>query len=604
MTHSHSLRACRGANAFGVVARVWVMLALLWGLVGRGEAQLARNAINVTAIRVSKLPNATQIRIETDGTAQFGGDLADFIDFSTGFSPKSTQTLRLRLPNARSRVPAFVPLDAYPVDGASVSQGRDTFANPYFGGGSNGSDELNVQVELRFAAPIRVTRFDPDPYGGINFDEVLGPLGAQVELSNDRRAIVVTIITDRSDALATQRLNRSPRAARHSTLILGGHKNGRFRLEALHTSLKNVLDGVGQLTKRAFLARPEVADLDVSLVLPDTDVEELLLTLRAGYGLGLRDENGATVLGRGDEFFETRTLPLRNLQPDAARLLFPDFLLPFLRADRASNTLLVSQTAPLADKIALDLARLDAPRAQFDIGVEAWEISDTRAVDQTLSLARSIGADSQTFDFGAGTAGVRVETGQTNRLSFALNFLSQRGRARLVANPHVTALSGERGSLFLGQTRYVQVIRNSFGGQSAQALALQIGTTLGVTPRGDGLSGAILLDVAPRVSTVDEIEAGTGLPTLGIREASATVRIEDGETLILAGLDFALDAKAKRRTLKIVPSKRETGDARALLVLVTAKRVGSGGETEVAGTQKVAPDAGKVAPDAGKAGVE
>lgn len=562
------------------------LIFLAFGMVAApAGAQQSRNAVNVTAIRVKKLPNAIQIRIETDGTVQFGGELNDFIDFSVGFDPKSTQSLRLRLPNARSRVPAFVPLDAYPVDSAAVSQGRETFKRPYFGGGGDPNNELNVQIELRFATPIRVKRFAPDGGYGISFGDVLGPLEAAVEPSSDRRAIVVTLITDRSDALATTRLDRSPLASRHSTLVIGGRKNGRFRLEALHTPLKNVLDGVSQLTRGQFLARPEVAELDVSLVLPDADARELFATLQKAYGLGLRQENGATILGRGDEFFESRTVELRNLSPDAARLLFPDFLLPFLRADRAANALLVSQTAPMAAKIAGDLAVLDAPRVQFEIKVEVWELSAAREVNQTLNLTRAIGGDSQTVDFGTGTASVRVETGQTSRLSARLNALSQRGRAKLVASPRVTALSGERGTLFLGQTRYVQVLQNRNGGQSAQALALQIGTTLGVTPRGGGQGGAILLDIAPRVSSVDEIEAGTGLPTIGIRETSGTVRVDDGDTLMLAGLDFQLESKTRQKTLRILPTKRESGETRALLVLVSAKRVGIGGASPPVATE-------------------
>jgi type II secretory pathway component GspD/PulD (secretin) len=317
----------------------------------------------------------------------------------------------------------------------------------------------------------------------------------------------------------------------------------------------------------------------VSLHLPDASEAELLAALQGAYGIGMREENGAKILGSGGEFFETRTVRLQNLTPDEARLLFPDFLLPFLRADRESNALLVSQTAPMAAKIAADLAKLDVPRAQFEIEVQAWELSDVREVNQTLNLTRSIGGDSQVLDFGTGTASVRVETGQTNRLSATLNALSQRGRARLRASPRVTALSGERGNLFLGQTRYIQVLQNRFGGQSAQALALQIGTTLGVTPRGNGQGGDILLDIAPRVSSIDDIEARTGLPTLGIRESNGTIRVGDGDSLILAGLDFDLDAKTKRKTLGILPSKREAGDERALLVLVTAKRVGSGGKS-------------------------
>ncbi|PQV63159.1 type II and III secretion system protein [Abditibacterium utsteinense] len=555
---------------------LWIVCVLMV-VAGPARAQLAQNFINVTAIKVKQLPNATQIRIETDGSAQFGGDFRDFVNLDAGFSPKTTQSLRIRIVRARSKLPAFVPLDAYPVDSAAISLGTEAFSNPYFPGGAGADSDPRVQVELRFAAPVIIRQFRPAPNNAVNFSDFLGPLDVQVEASSDRRAIVVTILLDRADALATQRLDRSPRALRHSNLVVARRKNGRLRIEALHTSLRDVLDGMARVSGAKFLAREEVAGLDISLVLPDASTAQVLDALRNGYGIGFREEEGATIFGKSDEFFEARAFPLQNLSPDAARLLFPDFLLPFLRANRENNSLLVSQTAPISAKIGADLAKLDATRAQFDVQVEAWELASTRDVNQTISLVRSIGADSQTIDFGAGTTSIRVETGQQNRLAARLNLLSQRGLATLVAAPRVTAVSGARGNLFLGQTRYIKILQNQFGGQSAQALALQIGTTLGVTPRGDDENGEVLLDIAPRVSSVDEIEASTGLPTLGIREVNATVRLKAGDALLLAGLDFHSDARTVRKTLG-VPSKNIVREMRALLVVVKVKRVGSSGE--------------------------
>jgi len=129
--------------------------------------------------------------------------------------------------------------------------------------------------------------------------------------------------------------------------------------------------------------------------------------------------------------------------------------------------------------------------------------------------------------------------------------LRARGRAKLVASPFVTALSGQRGTLFLGQTRYIRILQNRYGGQISQALPLQIGTTLSVTPRGGEGNDDVLLDIAPRVSTVDEIEAETGLPTLGI--------------------DF--DSRTAGRALALFPSRRGAREQRALLVIVTARRL-------------------------------
>lgn len=543
----------------------WLLLCLMLS----ARAQLANNFINVTAIKVKTLPNAVQIRVETDGSVLFGTDLQDFIDFDAGFVPQQTQSLRLRIVRARAKLPTFVPLETYPVDGAVVTLGTENFVSPFFGNGSGNENDPRVQVELRFAAPIKIRNFDDD----INFGGILGPLEASVQTSNDRRAIVITIITDRADSLATTRLNRSPRAARQNRLSLIPLPQGHFDLEALHTPLRDVLDTLAQATGTKYLAREEVAATEISLVLPEATPEELLSALEIGYGLGFRDEDGTIVVGRGNEFFTARSFALQNLSPDATRLLFPDFLLPYLRADRENNGLIASLTPILVKKIAADLAKLDVPRAQFEVQVEAWELASTVDVNQTIALSRSVGSDAQTIDFGAGTTSIRVQSGLSAKLTATLNLLSARGRARLVAAPHVTAISGAKGTLFLGQTRYIKILQNRSGGQTAQALPLQIGTTLTVTPRGNDADGDILLDITPRVSTVDDIEAATGLPTLGIREVSSYVRVPEGQTLILSGLDFNFDSRIADKTLKIFPSKRQSSERRALLILVKAHRL-------------------------------
>ncbi|RYG71573.1 hypothetical protein EON80_05055 [bacterium] len=241
------------------------------------------------------------------------------------------------------------------------------------------------------------------------------------------------------------------------------------------------------------------------------------------------------------------------------------------------NSLLAVQTPALLDKISADLKKLDVRRAQFEIRVEAWEIASTGELNQTLAATRTVGGDRQNLDLATGNVSVRVEKGMRAQIAVTLNALSAKGRARLVASPYVTALSGEAGTLFLGQTRYIKVLQNRNGGQTAQALPLQIGTSLSVTPRGNDADGDVLLAVSPRVSTVDEIEPRTGLPTLGIREASSLVRVKPGETVILAGLDFEFDSRLKGRTLKVLPSKRDSREKREMLVLVSAERIGQSG---------------------------
>jgi type II secretory pathway component GspD/PulD (secretin) len=111
-------------------------------------------------------------------------------------------------------------------------------------------------------------------------------------------------------------------------------------------------------------------------------------------------------------------------------------------------------------------------------------------------------------------------------------------------------------------------------------LRLQIGYTLTVTPRA-GAADDITLDLAPRVSTVDEIEVGSGLPTLGIREANSVVRVQPGDAVILGGLDADLAFQTRGRSLpsripllgRLFRSRRSSRSQTATLLLVTARKV-------------------------------
>ena len=138
---------------------------------------------------------------------------------------------------------------------------------------------------------------------------------------------------------------------------------------------------------------------------------------------------------------------------------------------------------------------------------------------------------------------------------------------KLSAKPFLVVASGERGTLFLGQTRYVTV----FDGYQANALQLQVGTSLEVTPR-IGQGDQIGLGLNPRFSTVDAIDARTNLPTLGIREFRSTNLVRDGEAILIAGLDLDLDENNRTRGALTFNSPQRNRQTTKTVLLVTARR--------------------------------
>ncbi len=537
------------------------------------HAQLAGNFSNVTGIKVTRLGNAVLVRIETDGTVKFGGDYNDWVETENGaWDLKPTTSVRIRIVRARAKLPAYVPIDAYPVDGAAISLGQSNFTYPYFSSDSGPNDNPKVDIDLRFATPVRIRKFSVEPGNAISFGDYLGPKEASIELANDRRSILLTVIPDRNDLNGAARLDRSPLNLRTKKLSITPQKDGLLQVESLHVPLRELLGELSLVSGQKFAAREEIQNLDVSLVL-NASLKEIISTLVSTFNLGIRSEGDTLIFGKGDELFEARSFALNSIAPDKARLMFPDFLLPFLRADASQNALLAFQTPRMLDKIERDLKLIDTSLAQFEIGAQVWEIVHSKETELSLNVLRSIGGDRQILDGEAGIVSLRIEKNQTDQLLGQLQALQSRSGARLLGAPRVSALSGTTGSLFLGQTRYVKVLRQSGSSQIAQALPLKIGTELRVTPRGSNeANSSVTLDIAPRVATVDSIESDTGLPTLGIREFSSTVRIQPGDVVLLAGIESDLNFETDRKTARVLPANRDSREKRELIALVWVNR--------------------------------
>ncbi len=544
------------------------------------QAQLATSFYNVTGIQATSLPNAIRVVIQTDGTAYFGGDLRDFINFDSGFDPKPVRSFRLRVLGARAKLPAYVPIGQYPVDSAGVSIAPATFEAPFNNYGAP-QTEPHVDIELRFFVPVTVRQFSVrsgDP--GIRFGETLGPNDVDVEPSQDGRAIVVTIFTDRADTRSAALLQRSPKSEQKHRLEVSLDEDKKLRLDVLHTPLREVLHEVARKTGTPFFTSPEVEENDLSMLLPSTSLAGFLETLSRGCGLSvLPRENGGFLVARGlsstgttangaAQELELQRFPLQHLSADRARALLPDFLLSAVRVDRDNNTLLVSSSPEIGAKLRADLTLLDQPRAQVRIDVAAYEFSSSEDADIALAATFSDRNAGIKFDSTTGALALNLGGQQKRQFAASVQALQSRGRVTLRAKPFLVVASGENGSVFLGQTRYVTV----FNGYEVNALQLQIGYSLGVTPRA-GSGNQIALNLNPRFSTVDAIDSRTRLPTLGIREFSSNVDVQDGDSIIVAGLDSDLDFANRQRGALTVNTTRRNKQKTASILIVTAHKI-------------------------------
>ena len=122
----------------------------------------------------------------------------------------------------------------------------------------------------------------------------------------------------------------------------------------------------------------------------------------------------------------------------------------------------------------------------------------------------------------------------------AIDALIQQGHARVLANPKIATLNGHEASILIGSRVPYVITGTVFAGGAASASQRvekeEVGIKLRITPIINP-DGFITTQIAPEVSSIVAFKgANSELPVVDTRQASTTVRIKDGNTVVIGGL--------------------------------------------------------------------
>ena len=133
--------------------------------------------------------------------------------------------------------------------------------------------------------------------------------------------------------------------------------------------------------------------------------------------------------------------------------------------------------------------------------------------------------------------GRMISNGTT--IDVLINALEQRGLVRTLAEPNLTALSGDTASFLAGGEYPIPVAGTGFNQITVEYKRYGVGLAFTPTVLRDGL---INLKIEPEVSQFDPnngIVLGVGLPpipALIVRRASTTIELRDGQSFLIGGL--------------------------------------------------------------------
>lgn len=135
-------------------------------------------------------------------------------------------------------------------------------------------------------------------------------------------------------------------------------------------------------------------------------------------------------------------------------------------------------------------------------------------------------------------------------LSISLSAVFEDRRNRLLANPRVAVLDGREATIFIGdEVNYVKLIQQTPQGANVETDRVNAGIILNVVPRIHE-DGKITLHIKPEVSVISgflQVPGGGSLPQVAKRTAQTTVRVQDGETIVIGGLIRESDIRAVQK---------------------------------------------------------
>ncbi|HLG30973.1 MAG TPA: type II and III secretion system protein family protein [Candidatus Brocadiales bacterium] len=181
-----------------------------------------------------------------------------------------------------------------------------------------------------------------------------------------------------------------------------------------------------------------------------------------------------------------------------------------------------------------------AESQQVELQVRIAEVNRTALKELGINLRSKLsGFSFATIPMGLPPGLSKSPTGIIDSHDALIQALEEKGLATVLAEPNLTAISGQQASFLAGGEFPYLEANDTQSGRSFSVRFRNFGVRLDFTPEVKE-SGIINLKVSPEVSALDRensvIIFDTEVPPLKIRRAETTVEIKEGDSLIIGGL--------------------------------------------------------------------
>lgn len=369
-----------------------------------------------------------------------------------------------------------------------------------------------------------------------------------------------------------------PEPRRRSSMGVEMDHFGYVSLDLTNADVARVVREIAELAGSGVILYTLPEGARVSVRAAGLTQAEALRAVLHGTGTSFRYESGLLVIGNAEQdgIEATRLLPLGYIRVAGLEELLPPRLTQDLTITvvNEQNALLVTGPNDRIAAVESFLAEVDVPAPQILIEALVVDFLDTNVSELGITFGRGL-------LLGRDSSGTRLPTGYVldglgdgryeasgdgrdanNIIAQAEDFigisnigrlpadffyriraLEQEGKVEVRSRPQISTLNGSEASISIGTTQYF-ILRSTtpIAGpnqvvtqESERFEQIEANVSLTVTPFVSP-SGEITADIQPVFSTpVGQLTAGEP-PTISTREITSTVRLRDGETIILGGL--------------------------------------------------------------------
>jgi type II secretory pathway component GspD/PulD (secretin) len=196
-------------------------------------------------------------------------------------------------------------------------------------------------------------------------------------------------------------------------------------------------------------------------------------------------------------------------------------------ADDRRNTVIVTGNEGTQDAARALLEALDGPGREVMFEVR---VADVQPLNDQIDVGLTFGGA------GYGTTGALgvfpyTVTARSLMVNAQIDTLVQHGRATILAQPRIATLNNHEASLLIGSQYPVVTVNQQTGYPSVQTV--DVGVRLRLTPT-IGDDGTVTAELHPEYSQI--VGFNSSFPIIANRKIDSTLRVRDGETIVLGGL--------------------------------------------------------------------